>query len=327
MPMTPSCSVVVRCFNEERHIARLLESIRAQTLGEVEVIVVDSGSTDNTVGVAQRYAVVLAHIAPKEFSFGRSLNLGCRLASAELIVLASAHVYPTASDWLERLLAPFADQRVAMVYGKQRGSELSKYSERQVFAAWFPDTATRGPRDYFCNNANAAIRRSVWEQTRYDESLTGLEDIAWAKAVKALGHEVRYEPNASVVHIHEETPLRIFRRYLREAMALKEIFPLEQFSFADFVRLGVANIYSDATRALREGVLLRNLSGIAAFRAMQFWGTYRGFHRRRPATSRLKRTLYYPRGWHEQDPDAVTSDSSTPMSYPRDAEERDGNTR
>src|SRR4030067_255704 len=103
---TPRCSVVIRAYNEERHIARLLVGILHQTIGEVEILVVDSGSTDATLAIASSYPVRVLHIDPAAFSFGRSLNLGCAQARGRFIVLASAPVYPVYADWLERLVGP-----------------------------------------------------------------------------------------------------------------------------------------------------------------------------------------------------------------------------
>ena len=60
----------------------------------MEIIIVDSGSTDATLSIASRYPVKILSIKPEEFSFGHSLNLGCAEASREFIVIASAHVYP-----------------------------------------------------------------------------------------------------------------------------------------------------------------------------------------------------------------------------------------
>ena len=130
----PVCSIIIRSYNEEKHLERLLEGILQQTVNDVEIILVDSGSTDRTLEIASQYPVRLLHIAPQEFTFGRSLNLGIQNAQAEFLVFASAHVYPVYPDWLEKLLEPFVDPQVALVYGKQKGGETSKYSEHQIFS-------------------------------------------------------------------------------------------------------------------------------------------------------------------------------------------------
>ena len=290
----PQCSVVTRCYNEEQHIGRLLSGVMQQTIRDVETIVVDSGSTDATLSIVSRYPVKILSIQPEEFSFGRSLNLGCQAATGEFIAIVSAHVYPVYKDWLERLLAPFADPQVTLVYGKQWGNERTKYSEHQLFARWFPNESNLCQDHPFCNNANAAIRRSVWEQLPYDETLTGLEDIDWARRAMGLGYKIAYVAGAEVVHVHNESPRRLYNRYRREAIALKHIFPQERFNLWDFVRLSAANVVSDCYHAWHDGVLWRNLSSICVFRLMQFWGTYRGFAQRGPVTSQLKQTFYYP---------------------------------
>ena len=293
----PQCSVVIRCFNEEQHIGRLLSGVLQQNIQDVESIVVDSGSTDATVSIASRYPVRILHVQPEEFSFGRSLNAGCQAASGEFIVIASGHVYPVYNDWLERLLAPFSDPQVALVYGKQRGNEKTRYSEHQVFARWFPDESRQHQDHPFCNNANAAIRRSVWERLPYDETLTGLEDIDWAKRALELGYKIVYAADTDIAHVHNETYRQIYNRYRREAIGMKRIFPHERFSLWDFVRLFTGNVLSDYRHAWYDRVLSQNLGSTIAFRLMQFWGTYRGFSQRSPVTDRLRQTFYYPKGW------------------------------
>ena len=292
----PRCSIVIRCYNEEQHIGRLLSGLMQQTLkNEIEIIVVDSGSTDATVAIASRYPVNLVTIRPEEFSFGRSLNLGCQQVTGEFIAIVSAHVYPVYTDWLEQMLKPFENPDIALVYGKQRGNEVTKYSEHQIFAHWFPEESNFLQSHPFCNNANSVVRRTLWQQFPYDEGLTGLEDLAWAKQVMELGYKIAYNAEAEIIHVHEETPKRIYNRYRREAIALKQIFPQEQFGLRDFIRMFTGNTISDYFHAFHDGVLLQNIWDIPMFRFMQFWGTRQGYSRREPITNRLRQTFYYPR--------------------------------
>jgi glycosyltransferase involved in cell wall biosynthesis len=291
---SPRCSVVIRAYNEEKHIGRLLEGILAQTVREVEIILVDSGSTDATVSVASRYPVKVVSIAPEEFTFGRSLNRGCATAQGEWIVIASAHVYPVYPDWLEQLLAPFGDPAVALTFGKQRGNATTRFSEHQILAAWFPEKSARVDRP-FCNNANAAIRRSLWSLRPYNEEVPALEDVEWATWAMAQGKSVAYVAEAEVIHVHDEDRRAVYNRYRREAMALKQILPQEHFRVTDLARLYLSNVLMDAWHALRERVLLARVGEIAWFRWMQFWGTYRGFAQSGPLTRQLKEAFYYPR--------------------------------
>ncbi|HUI89708.1 MAG TPA: glycosyltransferase family 2 protein [Anaerolineales bacterium] len=294
--MIGNCSVVIRAYNEEKHIGRLLEGIGHQTIRNVEIILVDSGSTDSTVSIAESFGARIVRIPSAEFTFGRSLNFGVRTATQEFIVIASAHVYPIYPDWLATLLNPFEDERVALTYGKQRGPEFAKFSEGQIFHQWYPDVSSLNQATAFCNNANAAIRKSLWKVNPYDETLTGLEDLAWAKWAKEQGYEIAYAAEAEVVHVHHETPRGVFNRYRREAMAFKEIHPEAHFNFYDFVRLTTANILSDLYHAARERLLWKNIASIFWFRWMQFHGTRVGYRESGQLTPQLRETFYYARG-------------------------------
>jgi rhamnosyltransferase len=288
------CSVVIRAYNEEKHIGRLLEGIRRQTVSEVEVILVDSGSTDSTAAIAEQHGARVVHIPPEEFTFGRSLNMGLAVTNSELVAIASGHVYPVYPDWLERLFEPFIDPEIALTYGKQRGDENTKFAEKQIFARWFPGESVLRQSHPFCNNANAAIRRSLWELHPYDETLTGLEDLDWAKWALAEGHAISYTSSAEVIHIHEESPAAVRGRYQREAMAFKHLYPEAHFSMYDFVHMTLANIASDLWHAGRERLFWMNVVSIFWFRIMQFWGTYQGYHRSLEWNWQLRQAFYYP---------------------------------
>lgn len=268
-----------------------------QTVREVEIVLVDSGSTDATVAIARRYPVRVVSIRPEDFTFGYSLNQGIAAASGAFIVIASAHVYPVYPDWLARLTAPFDDPQVALTYGKQRGMATTKFSEHQVFARWFPDESNPRQMHPFCNNANAAIRRELWEQHPYDETLTGLEDLAWAQWALAQGHVISYIAEAEIIHVHDEKPRQVYNRYRREAMAFKRLYDEAHFNLYDCVRIIWANIVTDLWHAAREGVLWANWRSVFWFRTLQFWGTYRGYREANtPLTAPLRQTFYYPRG-------------------------------
>jgi len=289
------CSIIIRAYNEEAHIRRLLQGITEQTVRDVQVILVDSGSTDGTVAVAQEFDVEVVHISPEEFTFGRSLNLGIAQARADLVVMASAHVYPVYPDWLEQLLAPFKDNEVGLTYGKQRGANNSHFSEQQIFKHWYPEVSSPRQDHPFCNNANAAIRLKLWQEHAYDESLPGLEDLDWGKWLQSHGQTIAYVADAEVIHVHNESPKGILNRYRREGMAFKKIYPQERFGRADLVRLFYHNAIDDFKAAAAQGVFARNIFRILRFRWAQFYGTYSGYRQSGPLTWGLRQAFYYPR--------------------------------
>ena len=79
---SPLVSVVIRTYNEARYLEELLLGIAAQERPDfdVEVVLVDSGSTDGTLDIASQHGARIVHIRKQDFTFGRSLNVGCRAA-------------------------------------------------------------------------------------------------------------------------------------------------------------------------------------------------------------------------------------------------------
>jgi rhamnosyltransferase len=218
-----------------------------------------------------------------------------------LIVIASAHVYPVYPDWLETLLRPFQDDAVALTYGRQRGPDFAKFSEQQIFHQWYPDVSNLDQETVFCNNANAAIRKSLWEHNPYNETLTGLEDLAWGKWAKEQGYVTAYAAEAEIIHVHNETPQAVYNRYRREAMAFRKIYPELHFNVYDFLRLTTTNILSDLRHAMREHVLLKNIFSIFWFRFMQCHGTRMGHRETGLVTTQLRHIFYYARQRKQKD--------------------------
>jgi glycosyltransferase involved in cell wall biosynthesis len=220
----PEISVVIRTFNEEKFLPALLDALNLQFFQDFETIVVDSGSMDRTREIATQKADKLLPIESHDFTFGHSLNVGIQEASGKYIAIASAHTLPFNEHWLGKLIEPLHDNNTAMVYGRQIGGKLSKFSETQDMRRTFgPKRAVLRPPKFFANNANSAVRKDLWLEHPFDESLLGLEDIEWAKYWMERSYQVVYEPEAALYHMHAENWRQIHRRYYREAVAARWI--------------------------------------------------------------------------------------------------------
>ena len=233
--------VVIRALDEAELIGRCLEALRDQRGSHaLDIVVVDSGSTDATVEIAEAGGARVVHIAPEDFDYSRALNVGIEEARGELVAILSAHAIPLDDRWLERMIAPFEDPKVAGVGSRQITWPGAGWSEVERLRSAFGDTR----RDYrggdtgglLFSNAASVIRRSVWEERRF--TLPAVEDLDWARRVIAAGLTIVYEPAAAVYHSHDEPPRararrkidinraltpaggRTRRRTLREAAAL-----------------------------------------------------------------------------------------------------------
>ncbi len=301
---TPTTSVVIRSLNEGRHLNRLLAGLSRQLVPVDEIVLVDSGSTDDTVEIARRHSCTIVTITSSEFSFGRALNRGCEAASGDILLILSAHVYPVYDTYVGQILRPFTEPEVAVAYGRQVGDDRTRYSESRLMLKWFPQESAFDQGHAFSNNANAAVRREAWSGLRYDEDLTGLEDLEFAHRALGQGMRISYVAEAPVVHVHEETWDAIRNRYRREAIAYAKITGQGSFSVAAAARLAAGNMFSDYVSASRDRRLLSNIVDIPLFRFAQFAGAWEGLRDRGEVTDELKRRFYYPTGRKHRMPTA-----------------------
>ena len=112
-------SVIIPAFNEEKHIERCLRSISNQTFprSNYEVIIVDDGSTDNTINIINRYfpEVILQKNSSNQ-GLPNSLNIGINLSSSKYIVRLDADDF-VSEQYLELLyLAISLNKRYKAVF-------------------------------------------------------------------------------------------------------------------------------------------------------------------------------------------------------------------
>ncbi len=290
-------SIIFRALNEEAWFDQALTACRDQKLDglSLEIILVDSGSTDRTLEIAERHGCKIVHIPKSRFTFGRSLNWGCEAAQGKYLVFISAHCVPTHDRWLLNLIAPLRNQTADYTYGRQVGNDVTKFSERQIFAKYFPAFDQIPQQGFFCNNANSAISADLWKRHRFDEEVTGLEDMVLAKKIVLEGGHLGYVSDAPVTHVHDETFRQVARRYYREALTLRDIMPEVHFYFSDFVRYAIVGLFVDFREALVQKQFRRFAAQILIFRIAQYWGTYRGHNEHRKLSRAQKESYYFPK--------------------------------
>jgi glycosyltransferase involved in cell wall biosynthesis len=294
-------SIIIRTLNEEKHLNDLLTSIKNQDLSFtevqtlVEVVIVDSGSNDSTLDIAQKHKANIVHISSDDFSFGRSLNLGCKSARGEILVFISGHCLPLNSYWLRGLCTPLISGIAEFVYGRQVGGESTKFSESRIFSKYFPEKSSIPQDGYYCNNANSATLKSVWSKHKFNESLTGLEDMEMAKRIFYNNERIGYISEAAVFHLHDESWSQIRKRFEREAIALKEIMPEVHLNVFDLINYYVASVYWDLRALKKIGFSVRPVIGVLMYRFNQYLGAYLGNHEHRILSSLQKKKYFYPK--------------------------------
>jgi glycosyltransferase involved in cell wall biosynthesis len=289
-------SIVIRTLNEAEHLEDLLLMIGRQRVDgiEIETVLIDSGSTDGTLEIAEKHSCRITSISKAEFSFGRSLNRGCAFSTGDILVFISGHCVPVGPGWLQALCQPLVDGVASYTYGRQIGDDESNYSERRIFAKYFPAISAIPQTGFFCNNANSALLRSAWEEYPFDEVLTGLEDMELAKRLVMSGHKIAYVAEAPVFHHHKESWPQVRRRFEREAIALQSIMPEVSLSRFDVVRYVATSVIRDWQAAARNGVRSTSRVDMLRYRWNQYVGSYKGNHGLRQLSQRAKEHFFYP---------------------------------
>ena len=288
-------SIIIRTLNEERYLPQLLEAIQQQeTSFSYEIILIDSGSTDSTLIIAKKYGCQILHIGRDEFSFGRSLNRACEAAKGIYFAIISGHCIPCNKYWLERLVKPIKLKSVEYTYGRQVGGPETYWSESRIFDKYFPEESAVPQDGFYCNNANSAIRGATWSYYRFDEDLTGLEDMDLGKRLINNGGKIGYVSEASVYHLHNETWMQIRRRFEREALALQQICPEIILRRRDLVRYIIKAILCDLQSYPRESMSPIRIFEILRYRFSQYTGSYLGNHSHKKSSNHFRDCYFYP---------------------------------
>ena len=222
-------SALVRARDEVAGIGPLIDALRSQT-EPVEVIVIDSGSTDGTLeAVAQRGIEPLA-IAPSAFTYGRALNRAAAAAGGDVLVAISAHALPLDDGWAGRMAAALEDERVACAYGERLAPDLEPLG-----GPLLQDRAHAEAHPFYgYSNSAGAFRRSLWERRPFDEALGASEDKAWAWHWLGEGWLVMLDPALRVRHSHaDEGPLATYRRARGDFAATRSFRPVPRVGLRD----------------------------------------------------------------------------------------------
>ena len=241
----PKASVVLLTLNAGPIFAETLEGVFAQKInGEFEVVVLDSGSTDGTPGLARARGAAVHAVPGSAFDHGATRDRGLSLARGEYVALLVQDAVPLDDRWLAAMVETFEnDPLVAGVYGRQvprpGSSPLARVLvtnaptaglERRVQHAGGPEryralppVKRRGISLF--DNVSSCLRRSVWEEIPFGRTGFG-EDLRWGARAVARGHKLVYEPRSAVVHSHERGPLYDLRRHYAEGLLLLDLFGL-----------------------------------------------------------------------------------------------------
>lgn len=217
-------SIIIRTKNEERWIGEVLQRLGEQTYQDFEIIIVDSGSTDETLEIVKKYPVKLLQIKPEEFSYPFALNFGCRNAQAsKYFVFLSAHSLPISRAWLADGISSFSvREKIMGVYGNVRALPDATIWEKMYFNSFWDNVFNFFQRRTIFKKAgmgilgftNAIIRRDLWEKYNLNERYGGGgEDGEWCRYWIKMGYVAVRDRSFSVYHSHHLGLIGLIRQW------------------------------------------------------------------------------------------------------------------
>jgi rhamnosyltransferase len=292
-------SVLIPVKDGGEDLARCLDAIAAQRVDdEVEVVVVDSGSSDGSVELARSRGATVQEIPALEFDHGATRNRAAAAARGDVLVFTSQDAYAEGDDWLARLIAPLAEPDVAGAYGRQLAHHHATPPEVYFLDFLYgPTSRTQRLHDgagvsmetTLFSNVNAAIRRELFARYPFAEDMIMSEDQEWSRRVLLDGYELRYVAGAAVRHSHDYTLGAAFRRFFDSGVSASRSYAGGEGAAAVVRRRAIDYARGELRWLWRTGNA-RWIPYAALYEATKFVGLQLGLrHERLPA--RLKPRL------------------------------------
>lgn len=256
-------SIIILTKDAGSQFRDVLKAIFNQkTKYKFEVVVVDSGSTDETLKIVKEFDIKLFQIPQEEFGHGKTRNYGAKLAKGKFLVFLTHDALPSGTNWLDQLLEPFSEDQVVGIYARQIPKPDASPLEQFFLLKRYPDTAHRkrfekilGPvnlDDIFFSNVCSAIRKETLLKYPFDEQLIISEDQQWAKDALLAGYSIAYQPKAMVVHSHNYDLKTVFRRFFDSGVSFEQMKKKGDFN-PGFTKDGFSQVREEMRYMIKNG--------------------------------------------------------------------------
>ena len=277
----------MRSCNDAWVIGYTLDALYQQQEKDFELINIDSGSTDGTVEIIKTFNPNPIQIPKSSYKPGPVLNMASQKSQGEILVFLNSDATPMDQNWLDHLVAPFSDSTIAATFGSQVPRHDARPIVRLDYERAFGDSSlaenSNGRGNHFFSLGNSAIRRAVWEERPFSETLQYSEDVEWSYWAKSRGYGIRYVPTAKVRHSHNYTLKQTWKRFAGEGEAEAKIFPWSKWR-GSFLRYSLfpllATIWRDTAYCVQHLELL-GFCEAPLYRSAEKLGRYWGFRKGR----------------------------------------------
>lgn len=215
--------MVMRSYNEAWALPATLQSALNQDFpGHIQLIVIDSASTDDSHAIIRRFhPAVFEILEPGTYVPGKVLNRGLQLAAHDWVVFLNSDATPANRQWLPALL------RTALAQPNP-GTAFSRQIPRPDCQAVFAHDYDRcfGPNressrwDHFFSMVSCVVHRPTWQAFPFREDLQFAEDDEWSRRLRAHGRDVSFAPESIAIHSHNYSPPQAYKRARGDAIAV-----------------------------------------------------------------------------------------------------------
>lgn len=297
-------SVLIPVLDGGADLARCLRAIAdQQTDDEVEIVVVDSGSTDGSAETARRLGARVHEIPPTEFGHGRTRNLAASLSRGDVLVFTTHDAVAGDSHWLGHLAAAArSGDDVGGAYGRQHPHADARPPE-QFFLDFLYGSDPRVQRladgdeltyeATLFSNVNSAMLRSTWERFPFSDGIIMSEDQEWSRRVLKAGYSIVYEPRAAVRHSHRYTVRAALRRFFDSGVSSRQSY-VEGPASRKAIRRAAVRYGRNEVVWLWSSGNRRWIPYAAVYESAKFVGLQLGLHHER-VPARIKQRLGYYR--------------------------------
>ena len=271
-------SIVLRIKNEAKTLDAVLRGVKAQDYsGEVEIIVVDSGSTDDSLEIAKRHDCRIIEIKPEDFSWGYALNLGAEKSGGEVVVYLSGHCIPVDNFWLKNLMESFSNEQAWGAYSRHVPIPcVDPFEAVELIYLWFPPGDGTPVETKAFSNSASAIRKSAWKKIKFNEDILMGEDADWALKAARAGGKIYYQPRSMVYHSHPPKLETVYRRWFWRCYAAKTTLPKTREGHIPYLLYKTASYFLLDLRRLWRVNKLRHFWRIPFYETVRQLGGYYG---------------------------------------------------
>jgi GT2 family glycosyltransferase len=234
-------TVIIPTYNASRYLDAQLKALRAQTVKDLDILIIDSSSSDQTVSIAKKHGAETLVIPKQEFDHGGTRTLaGKSRAAADILVYLTQDALPLDDRAIEFLIQPLHHPTCGATFGRQVpyhdatpfGRHLRFFSyPPKSYIRIYEDRTSLGIRAAFCSNSFAAYRRDALDEVGwFAQNLLVAEDMHVCARMLRKGFTLRYVAEAMVYHSHNYTVCQEFQRYFDLGVFFgKERWILDEF--------------------------------------------------------------------------------------------------